>query len=541
MEGEVVGQPSPFLSTDPNAGAAPASPFLSTDPDAGGLTTFHETNEKDAQGNAVVRGVSSAWDALNTPLVPQIADAAHAIAAHIDAPKLDRSVTEAQIRGYMAGTTDAVGKLASGFTSPIGLALTLAGLSSESTVVKSVPALKSLVSIPEVQTLQRAVQATAGAGFTAHGASRMVNGETTGDKLQGLAEAASGVAGTSNAIAPTLARWSASRNAASMGSAYAQSTRDLQAALGVNAADVHAARPFLEAVHANGIPIAGKEDAAAQLVKAGNAAIDEIEGHVASVVQQFPGASAPAPAPAIIAKVAQMPGASASDQVAARKVIAQYGLNQPRSLADAESLRVRLNAENRAVLEGSGVRQRTAAMTDPAFVARQQAADSLREGIYGTLEQNGVQGIRDLRRSEGAVIALRDAADRLTTGRAPGLKSEATVARTGESSLARRLAQQAVRAGGAMVGDVVAGPFGAAVGAEMGDAAGSRFTVKNLSKNALIERAFSQSFTSPPIMSVQGFRPPSVAVPSAGALPSAASPRLLPPVPTTDIYQGYRR
>ena len=60
--------------------------------------------------------------------------------------------------------------------------------------------------------------------------------------------------------------------------------------------------------------------------------------------------------------------------------------------ANLQSEIKRLNAENRAILEGTGVRQRTAAMTNAAYVARQEAANSLRDGIYNTLEQHGVEG-----------------------------------------------------------------------------------------------------------------------------------------------------
>jgi hypothetical protein len=64
---------------------------------------FHTANAKDDQGNAVVTSAGHLWDALNTPLIPHIAEAAHAIAAHIDAPALDRSKLTAQIRGFFAG------------------------------------------------------------------------------------------------------------------------------------------------------------------------------------------------------------------------------------------------------------------------------------------------------------------------------------------------------------------------------------------------------------------------------------------------------
>lgn len=335
--------------------------------------------------------------------------------------------------------------------------------------------------------------------------------------------------GTGTAMAklgvPALARWSTTNKAKAMGEAYHQSTRDIQAALGVSADDVHAARPFLEAVHVQGVPIVGKEatgGAVDQLTKAANLAVDEIERHVAGVIAQFPRATAPAADRAILAKVRQMPGASPADLDAAQEVIAKYGLDQPRSLADAESLRIRLNAENRSTLEGTGVRQRTAKLTDARYVARQQAADSLRDGIYDTLEQQGVEGIRELRRGEGAVLALRNAADPLTRG----LRSESAVARTGETSLLRRIGQRVAPMVGAGTGAAISGgnPVVAAGGAEVGRELTAGLTSKALSRNQLLERAFQQRFTSNPVMSVQRGRGP------FSPSPLSPRPRQLPPV-----------
>src|SRR5881394_3976543 len=53
----------------------------------------------------------SLWEQANTPLIPHIANAAHAIADYLDAPKLDRSETEAKIRGFLAGATTGAGEL----------------------------------------------------------------------------------------------------------------------------------------------------------------------------------------------------------------------------------------------------------------------------------------------------------------------------------------------------------------------------------------------------------------------------------------------
>lgn len=339
---------------------------------------------------------------------------------------------------------------------------------------------------------------------------------------------------------PALTRWSANNKAVQMGRDYLQSTRDVQAALGVNADDVHRARPFLETVHNNGIPIVGKEDAVSQFVKAADVAINEIEQHVAGLVQQFPDATVSPMEGAVLKRVSQMPGASPADLNAARKVTQQYGLDQPRSLAEAESLRIRLNAENKSILEGTGVKQRTAVLTNPAYVARQEAANQLRDGIYGALEQRGIQGIRDLRLSEGSILKLRNAADPITRS----LRSESTVARTGQSSLGRRLVQRVAPGLGAGAGASIGGVPGAAVGAELGRELTAGLTATNLNKNELLERAFRQTFTSPPVMSVQGIpgsqaggtRTPSPhgpgSLPPASLPPSRSTPQLPPPAPS---------
>lgn len=395
--------------------------------------------------------------------------------------------------------------------------------------------------------LGTALVAGAGAGgqeLAYHGAKAAGASEDVANLAGDVGGAGAGAAVAKLGV-PALARWSANRKAAQMGRDYSQSTRDIQAALGVNADDVHRARPFLETVHNNGIPIVGKEDAASQLVKASDVAVDEIEQHVGDLVRQFPQASVAPMQRAVVSRVAGMPGASADDIAAAQQVIAQYGLNRPQSLAAAESVRVRLNAENRAVLEGSGVRQRTAAMTNPVFVARQEAANQLRDGIYGALEQQGVEGVRDLRLAEGSILKLRNAADPLTRG----LRSESTVARTGTTSLPRRIVQKVSQLGGAAVGAQVGGPLGAAAGSEIGDTLTSGLTAKNMSKNELLERAFSQSFTSPPVMTVQRVGPMSPGqsnaarplLPSGSGSPLALPPpnaRPMPSAPDTSFVRG---
>src|SRR5438067_6078998 len=109
-----------------------------------------DANESEENIATVIKKAQESPDVfemLTSPLVPQIADAAHAIADHIDAPKLNRSEGEARVYGFIAGATSAAGDLLAGFTSPIGIAMTLAGLGPESRVAEAVPALKGLLKI----------------------------------------------------------------------------------------------------------------------------------------------------------------------------------------------------------------------------------------------------------------------------------------------------------------------------------------------------------------------------------------------------------
>ena len=163
---------------------------------------FKTANEKDAQGNAVV----SLWDKANTPLVPQIADAAKAIGAYLNQPvNADDTLLNhihAQLKGFREGAITGAGQMLAGFTSPVGLALTVAQLGPESAALKQVPGLASVLKLPAVQALQKAVSVGAGLGFAAQGAGDVASGLGAGDYGQvarGVAEGASGLAGVAGA------------------------------------------------------------------------------------------------------------------------------------------------------------------------------------------------------------------------------------------------------------------------------------------------------------------------------------------------------
>jgi hypothetical protein len=109
-----------------------------------------------------------------------------------------------------------------------------------------------------------------------------------------------------------------------------------------------------------------------------------------------------------------------------------------------------------------------------------------------------------------------------------GLRSESTVARTGTTSFPRRVAQKVAQLGGAALArrSAVRSALRSALRRETRMTAG--LTAKNMSKNELLERAFRQSFTSPPVMSVQRMPRPSYSNAGPSSLMPAASQAALP-------------
>jgi len=98
-----------------SAGSTPASaPVVSGGLDLTGLVTTPASDPRSALGRLV--------DRLNTPLVPQIATGARAIAEPLAQPGLNDSPWWARVKGFTAGATEGAGDVAASFTSPLGLA-----------------------------------------------------------------------------------------------------------------------------------------------------------------------------------------------------------------------------------------------------------------------------------------------------------------------------------------------------------------------------------------------------------------------------------
>lgn len=143
--------------------------------------------------DAQVADAPGIWERLNTPLLPQIGQAGRAAANFISQPRLDENVPEflrvpiAMQRGLLAGSLEGAANLVEGFTSPVGLATTAAGVPAARYVT---PAL-----VPAVSAAQRLVGGGAGAMFAAEGAKNVATAPTLGEKAAAIPQIAAGLLG----------------------------------------------------------------------------------------------------------------------------------------------------------------------------------------------------------------------------------------------------------------------------------------------------------------------------------------------------------
>lgn len=168
--------------------------------DAASMKLFQEN---ESTGGKIARLATS-------PLVPQIAEAADAVADAMDKPRLDRSRLEAQIVGALAGVTQGIGDVASSFTSPVNIAMMLAGLGPTSRLTKAIPGMSKLLELKPIANLQRAVSAIGSGAAVEQGGKEVIFGEDLQHRAMGLAQAAGGAAGlgTDPIVAANAARGS---------------------------------------------------------------------------------------------------------------------------------------------------------------------------------------------------------------------------------------------------------------------------------------------------------------------------------------------
>jgi hypothetical protein len=249
-------------------------------------------------------------------------------------------------------------------------------------------------------------------------------------------------------------------------------------------ADYAAAKPYLDAEHAD-TPIKTVED----LQSASDSAIGKIEDRLQAAIKKNPGTILDAnpldDVKAVLSKNAR--GQTFVD--AGVKELEDFKLDQPLTLDRADAIRSQLNAENKATLKKNNYDVATARKADPAFAAREAAAESLRNGIYDQLEAQGMPEARQLRQDEGSLIKIRNAAQNQI------FNGDKIVASQAAPHPAAAIAAKAAPSIGASIGGGVGGGPGAFIGERAGEAAAKMLLPERLTRNAFIERSFSGQVT----------------------------------------------
>jgi soluble lytic murein transglycosylase-like protein len=190
-------------------------------------------------------------------------------------------------------------------------------------------------------------------------------------------------------------------------------------------------------------------------------------------------------------------------------------IDPPLTLRTADDLRWRLNREMEAVMKKNNYDRATARATDPGFAAAEAAAEALRDGVYDGLKDLGHPGIDDIRRTEGSLIKIRNAANRVE------YKGEKPVAGTGKTGPVRNVVAKGIKVGAAGLGAEIRGVPGAIAGGALGDVVADAVTgVNPLTRNQLIERSFSKTL-----------HPQGTGVITGGATPAAATAPAGQPTP----------
>lgn len=300
----------------------------------------------------------------------------------------------------------------------------------------------------------------------------------------------------------------------------AQASQDLQNAIPPSKSapyadiDMQKARPYLQAEHGN-TPI----DGVAGLREAADSAIGKIEDQISQKISQLPAARFKTNAIQDVTQALQASPRGQSFVNAGLKDLEDFQLDQPKTLAQADAIRRQLNAENKAVLAKNNYDVSTARATDPAFAAREAAAESLRDGIYNQLAANGMPNAGQLRLDEGSLIKVRNAAQNQI------FNGDKVVQSTAQTGPLRRIGAGITKLAATGVGAEIAGPAGAIAGKTAGDIAARAFLPQALTRNELVERSFSKPVASP----VPRSAPAPVSLPAAAVSSTAAQPNLSSP------------
>ena len=240
------------------------------------------------------------------------------------------------------------------------------------------------------------------------------------------------------------------------------------------------ATPYLEAEHrAN--PIQNVESLRDSI----DSAVTQIEEHIGQYVNAYPNDFIETnPLASVRRALSGNPRSSAMQE--GIKAVSDLGLDKPLTVAQADAIRLQLNAENKAVLKKNNYDVSTARRADPAFAAREAASEALRDGVYNKLEARGVEGVRELRLDEGALLQFRNAVNNQI------FAGDRAVAGTGASGPVRRMVGRGVRLGSTAAGATVAGPTGAVGGAMIGEELSRMVSRPNATRDAIVAKVFER-------------------------------------------------
>ena len=474
---------SPFLSTDPNAalvappvpvttsGASP-SPFLSTDPKAAVVETPAAALEDPAMGryfsnlggylHQFVEGGPTPAETLLTTAHQAVSDARQGDwggALVKGAESFVPSPLLGPIQQTAAAAVDQAHRAASDFQQ--GRWLEGAGHAGA------------------------ALLAPLGVGPGAAKAGEQIG---QGNIAGGLGTA-TGVLLTAVGPAELGAHWDAIKNAA--GADQPPAVHPVQADALMKAvppsttapytlADLKRAQPYLAAEH-----LSSRIDSPQALVDAADSGITQIEEQIHQAIAAHPGDLIQRD---VLGAVKRQLGASVRGSAlqAGLKELDDLGLDRPVTVQQADAIRLQLNHENRAVLARNNYKVADARAADPAFAAREIAADELRTGIYEQLTRRGAAGAQAMRQDEGSLMRIRNAAQRQV------FAGDRAVAGTGTTSLLRRGVARSLPVVGGGVGAVVGGPIGAGIGTMLGEHLEGQMAPTNLTRGELIAKAFTK-------------------------------------------------
>lgn len=298
----------------------------------------------------------------------------------------------------------------------------------------------------------------------------------------------------------------------------AQAAQDLQTAIPPSKSapyadiDMAKARPYLEAEHGS-TPI----NSVSGLRDAADSAIRKIEDQIEQKIAQLPKARFKTNVTQDVTRALQANPRGQSFVDAGLKDLEDFHFDQPKTLVEADTIRRQLNLENQATLAKNHYKVAVARASDPAFAAREAAAESLRDGIYSQLGANGMPNAAQLRLDEGSLIKIRNAAQNQV------FNGDKVVRSTTQAGPARQVAKAVTKSGATAAGAAVGGWPGAIVGREVGDSLGNAFTPEGLTRDALVKRSFAKPVAAtPPARAI----PATVSVPAAAVSSAAAQPRL---------------